>query len=158
MLTSRLGEGLGGGDVLDVFAGSGALGIEALSRGAASCTFFERDPKALAALSRNVHDLSLDDRVTTRRGDSFTLARQPAHRPYSLIMLDPPYTLDAARIAELIVSLVEGGAVAEGTFVSWEHDSGRPVIWPDAFEPVAGKRYGSIGLDVARYARGADRT
>ena len=90
--------------VLDLFAGTGALGLEALSRGAAHATFVERDRKALDALERNVRDFGLGpDAATVVRGDYRRHLRDAAARgeAYDLVVLDPPYS-DAPRLAPLL--------------------------------------------------------
>lgn len=96
MLTSRLGsfEGL---HVADLFAGSGALGIEALSRGAAHCLFAEQDQRALAALTANLAALGGAARADVRAGSVLGLG--PAQRPYDLLMFDAPYGTGAASVA-----------------------------------------------------------
>jgi 16S rRNA (guanine(966)-N(2))-methyltransferase RsmD len=78
--------------VADVFAGSGSLGLEALSRGAASCCFFERDLKALGALRRNLHSLGVDREASIVTQDAWRCAVLSMEgRPFELIFLDPPY-------------------------------------------------------------------
>ena len=96
MLTSRLGdfEGL---KVADLFAGSGALGLEALSRGAAHCLFVEQDQAALEAIRSNIASFEARDRASVQAGSVMTLA--PAKEPYDLILLDPPYNTGAAEVA-----------------------------------------------------------
>ena len=96
MLTSRLGsfEGL---VVADLFAGSGALGIEALSRGVASCLFAEQDRDALDVLRGNLSTLGAATRADVRAGSVLGLG--PAPRAYDLLMLDPPYGTGAASVA-----------------------------------------------------------
>jgi 16S rRNA (guanine966-N2)-methyltransferase len=96
MLTSRLG-GFDGLAVADLFAGSGALGIEALSRGAASCLFVERDGAALDAIGANIAALAARDRTEVRRQSVMELSR--ATSPYDLVLLDPPYGSGAVGVA-----------------------------------------------------------
>jgi 16S rRNA (guanine966-N2)-methyltransferase len=96
MLASRLGsfEGL---QVADFFAGSGALGIEALSRGAAHCLFAEQDRDALDALRKNLSVLGAAPRADVRAGS--VLALGPAKRSFDLLMFDAPYTTGAGSVA-----------------------------------------------------------
>jgi 16S rRNA (guanine966-N2)-methyltransferase len=82
-----------GAHVVDAFAGSGALGIEALSRGARHCTFIERDRVALAALQRNIESLGLESRSTVMRGDAAVLVAQATDA--TLVLADPPYEFAA---------------------------------------------------------------
>jgi 16S rRNA (guanine966-N2)-methyltransferase len=91
-LFAALGD-VGGDGCLDLFAGSGALGLEALSRGAASCDFCEVDPAALAALRTNVTALGLDGRARVRALDARRALRADARagRRYDLLLIDPPY-------------------------------------------------------------------
>jgi len=113
MLAARLGdfEGLAVGDF---FAGSGALGIEALSRGAASCLFVEQDRGALDALRANLAKLGAtgDVRATS------VLALGPARQPLDLILMDPPYGTGAGVVA--LDKLTRLGWVAAGTWISIE--------------------------------------
>jgi 16S rRNA (guanine966-N2)-methyltransferase len=113
MLTSRLGsfEGLA---VADLFAGSGALGIEALSRGAASCLFVEQDGAALDALKANL--AKLGTRGDVRSGSVMALG--PARAPLDLIMMDPPYGTGAGLVA--LDKLARLGWTNAATWVSIE--------------------------------------
>jgi len=96
MLTSRLGsfEDL---RVLDLFAGSGALGLEALSRGAAHCTFVEQDHLALDALEKNIAKLAAKDRCDIRK--SSVMSMGSALKPADIVMMDPPYLSGAGSVA-----------------------------------------------------------
>jgi 16S rRNA (guanine966-N2)-methyltransferase len=87
--------------VLDLFAGSGALGLEALSRGAASADFVELNPPSLRALGANIAKLGAGDVAHVRRGDALRFVEGLAARAYDLAFADPPYAHDAAvRVAE----------------------------------------------------------
>jgi 16S rRNA (guanine966-N2)-methyltransferase len=103
-----------GGRVLDVFAGSGALGIEALSRGADAAVFLEKDPAALAALTANLEVCRFTDRAVVRRGESRlglkTLAGKGER--FSLVFVDPPYAATGLRdeILTLLPPLLVSGA------------------------------------------------
>ena len=96
MLTSRLGsfEGL---SVADLFAGSGALGMEALSRGAAHCLFVEQEPEALKAIRANIAAFDARDRTSVQAGSVMALGA--ARSPHDLILLDPPYGTGAGQVA-----------------------------------------------------------
>ena len=93
---SILAPELPGARVLDLFAGSGALGLEALSRGAAHATFVELAPASLEALRGNVEALGVDGRATVRRGDALRFARGLGTGEYDVAFADPPYNADAA--------------------------------------------------------------
>lgn len=153
-LGSRL-DGFYGAVVLDAFAGSGALGLEALSRGAARVTFVERDRNALAALRANITSLGVDSDATVVVGDVFPLAAAGVRGgPFTLILLDPPYTLDQTTVSGLLRRLAKTGSVAPGAVVSLEHAADQKVEWPEGFEPVSAKRYGTVAIDVAVYDEG----
>jgi 16S rRNA (guanine966-N2)-methyltransferase len=109
-----------GAQVLDVFAGSGALGVEALSRGAAHATFFETAKPALAALRGNLAELALEDRATVLVGDAVGLAarHQPA-APWALVFVDPPYRSDLAVRAVLALPPAN---LAPDVVIVIEHD------------------------------------
>lgn len=96
MLASRLGsfEGL---SVADLFAGSGALGLEALSRGAGSCLFVEQDSAAIKAIRSNIDAFEARARSTIQRASVMSLG--PAKQPHDLILLDPPYDTGAGQVA-----------------------------------------------------------
>ena len=83
-----------GAHVLDLFAGSGILGLEALSRGAAHCDFVERDPAAASLIQHNIELLRLNAQATLKRQDALNLLRHPPVQPYDLVFLDPPYASD----------------------------------------------------------------
>jgi len=90
-----------GARVLDLFAGSGALGLEALSRGADHATFVESAPKSLAALAKNIAALGAGARATVHRGDALRFIEKAAPESYDMAFADPPYGLGlAARVAE----------------------------------------------------------
>ena len=121
MLASRLG-GFDDLSVADLYAGSGALGIEALSRGAARCQFVESDRKAIDALNANLAALSAATRatVTNCRVESFA-----ATQPFELIFADPPYTPGSGTVVAQLVS--EGGLLAPGGWLAVETGRGDPV-------------------------------
>jgi 16S rRNA (guanine966-N2)-methyltransferase len=115
MLTSRLGsfEDL---SVLDLFAGSGALGLEALSRGAANCTFVEQDPAALKALDNNIEKLDAAPLCTVKRGSVLSLGA--AIKPFDVVLMDPPYGSGAGSVA--LDKLGRTGWFAQSTWISIE--------------------------------------
>ena len=114
MLVSRLGsfEEL---RVADLFAGSGALGLEALSRGAATATFVESDPHAARILKRNVEELRAGDRVRILAGSALALQRS---EPFDLILADPPYAPGAG--TAVIQAVIQSEWLAPGGWISVE--------------------------------------
>jgi len=115
-----------GMQVLDLFAGSGALGIEALSRGAAHATFVDQGKPALTAIRGNLRELALEGRATVLAGDAVALAgRHAPASPWQLVFIDPPYRSDlAVRSASALAHLAEDATVVI------EHD--RRNVPPDA--------------------------
>jgi 16S rRNA (guanine966-N2)-methyltransferase len=134
---------LDGAVVLDAYAGSGALGIEALSRGAASCTFVERERAALVVVEANLAATGLDDRARVVGGDvrGHLAATRTAH---DLVLLDPPHDEPDW---EGLLALV-GGCVAPDAVVVLESD--RPVVDGDdeAWEVAREKRYGGTVVQM----------
>jgi 16S rRNA (guanine966-N2)-methyltransferase len=120
--------------VVDLFAGSGAMGIEALSRGAASCTFVERDRKALDSIRYNIKALQLADHTTVLSGDVMT--NVVALRNVDLVLADPPYDFDRWTDLLTVLNLV----LAPGGVVVTE--SGREIQPPEGWEAIRSKRYG----------------
>ncbi len=155
-LTARLGADLGRGSVLDVYAGSGALGLEAISRGALHATFVEKNADAVRVLRANVALLGAKDRVTVIHADVRALARRGAlpGTPFSLLFLDPPYRIGQSEVRALIDGLRETGCLADGAIVVWEHAAADDVSWPVALEPLFELRYGSTRIDAGTYTRG----
>ncbi len=123
MLVSRLGS-LDGLRVADLFAGSGALGLEALSRGAAHVTFVERDAAALKAIRANLDRLGAAARAEVRATSALAL---PPATPFDLILADPPYGEDPAAV---IAAIAKAGWLADGGWLSLETKRKRPVTAP----------------------------
>ncbi|MEO8089566.1 MAG: 16S rRNA (guanine(966)-N(2))-methyltransferase RsmD [Gemmatimonadales bacterium] len=93
---SILGSELAGARVLDLFAGSGALGLEALSRGAKSVTFVELNPPSLKSLKENIAALGAEEATTVHRGDAIRFTERLPASAFDLVLADPPYTVDHA--------------------------------------------------------------
>jgi 16S rRNA (guanine966-N2)-methyltransferase len=119
---SILGEELRDARVLDLFAGSGALGLEALSRGAAQATFVELSPPSLEALRANIETLGVAGRARIHRGDALRFAAELEAGVFDLAFADPPYTTDAA---DRIVALFRRQQFER--ILSVEHPAGRRV-------------------------------
>jgi 16S rRNA (guanine966-N2)-methyltransferase len=119
-----LGADLAGAEVLDLFAGSGALGIEALSRGARSATFVDRDPRAIEAVRRNLAALGLEQVAAVRRREA--LAHLRAESPtYDLVFLDPPY--DAAPVLAGPLSAALPAVLSDRALIVTESDKRMPL-------------------------------
>lgn len=147
MLASRLGsfEGL---KVADLFAGTGALGLEALSRGAAHCTFVEKDRGALDILKRNIARLGAGDRADIR-----AQAMEHVALPLcDLILVDPPYGTGLAEAA--LDRIGTGGWLAPGGWLSIE-TSGESLAFPPSLRPVAERRFGKALITLLICAHSA---
>ncbi|HTY38166.1 MAG TPA: 16S rRNA (guanine(966)-N(2))-methyltransferase RsmD [Bacteroidota bacterium] len=105
-------------EVLDLFAGSGSLGLEAISRGAAKVTFVDRAQQSLDVLEKNIETLGCSEQCTTYLADVFWFLKN-TRKQFDLLFVDPPYRLD--RIAELPDAIHESPVVRPGTFVVMEH-------------------------------------
>jgi 16S rRNA (guanine966-N2)-methyltransferase len=158
-LSSRLGADLGAPRVLDPFAGSGALGLEALSRGAVEVTFAERDRAARQCLNANIASLGVGDRAHVLPADAFSLAKRGLPGgPFALLLLDPPYRIPSAEVAALIEGFAASGALAADCVVTWEHSAAVDLLWPEGFSVVSSKRYGDVAVDIAETGTGATRS
>jgi 16S rRNA (guanine966-N2)-methyltransferase len=124
--------------VLDAFAGSGALGIEALSRGAAHATFLDANPAALAAIQRNLAALGGLDRAAVLRADG--LAPPAAPTPCNIVFLDPPY--GEGLVESALIALAQAGWIAEDALCVVELSRDDTFVMPEGFAVVDDRRYG----------------
>ena len=134
--------------VLDGFAGTGALGLEALSRGAAHVTFIEFDRAALAVLETNVADLDAGASTTVLRADCLTPPRAP--EACRLVLLDPPYGQGLAEPA--LQALDAQGWIAPAAYCVVELQRGDAFDAPDGFVPLDDRRYGATRIVLLRRA------
>jgi 16S rRNA (guanine966-N2)-methyltransferase len=138
--------GWSGRRVLDLYAGSGAVGLEALSRGAAAAVLVDDSAKAAAVIRRNIDDLGLVGAV---------LVEEPAERhvmstplfPYDIVFADPPYALPAEELRLVLADVVANRLLARGGVVVIERSSrDTPWLWPAGIEPGRERRYGEATL------------
>ena len=139
-LFSMLGD-VGGARVLDLYAGSGALGIEALSRGAGSAVFVERDAKAVAAIERNLAAVGIEETVVRQDVERF-LAR--ADGAFDLVFCDPPYD-SAARVAGPLAEHLPA-LCAEDARIVTESDKRNPLVLP--FPLLVERAYGDTRIAI----------
>jgi 16S rRNA (guanine966-N2)-methyltransferase len=123
---------LDGAAVLDLYAGTGALAIEAASRGAASAVLVERDRAALESIRANVEVLPDDVRIDVVARDvrGFLAAGPPPDAPFDIVFVDPPYETADTEITELLAALVVPGWLADGAIVSVERPVRHAVVAP----------------------------
>jgi 16S rRNA (guanine966-N2)-methyltransferase len=139
--------------VLDLYAGSGALGIEALSRGADRCVFVENDRRAVVTIERNLAGTGLTGGSVVR-AEVARFVAEPAETPFDLVLLDPPYALPAPDLVAALSSLVGNGWLAGDAVLAVERSSREPAPpWPSAMSLLRERRYGETGL---WYLRGSD--
>ena len=159
-LMSTIDSAVGGFEGLrvhDVFAGSGALGLECLSRGAAFALFTDKDAAAVACVKGNLADLKVEPaRAQVLSCDVFR--RLPAAGPFDLVCLDPPYVTDPARVAELICIMDAAGMLAEGALITYEHAKGTDIspflaALPPGIACENTKIYGDIAIEFIGKAR-----
>lgn len=142
---SRVGS-LPGRRVLDLYAGSGAVGLEALSRGAAAATLVECDARAVRALRTNVRLLALPGAAVVV-GRVERLVARSAPVSYDVSFLDPPYRLADEAVAGVLQALRDGRWLApEGLVVVERPTRGGPLRWPAGFDDVGSRRYGEATL------------
>lgn len=139
-----------GARVLDLYAGSGALGIEAASRGASEVVLVESGREAALVCRRNVHDLGLDARVAVSRSTvERHLAGAPPHA-FDLVLADPPYEVGAATLAGWLAQLDGGGWLAPGALVVIERARRDPAPpWPESWLAQEPRAYGDTALHTA---------
>ncbi|WP_456696302.1 16S rRNA (guanine(966)-N(2))-methyltransferase RsmD [Aeromicrobium sp. P5_D10] len=145
-LESELG-GFAGVRVLDLFAGSGALGLESLSRGAEHAVFVESDSRAAAVVKGNVKELSAAATVQRTTAERFVETGQPG--PFDLIFIDPPYAMSTEKVAALVSRLREAHPDADVLFVV-ERSTRDPFVWPASVEGIRSKKYGETTLWYGR--------
>ncbi|MGI8881740.1 MAG: 16S rRNA (guanine(966)-N(2))-methyltransferase RsmD [Jatrophihabitans sp.] len=137
---------LDGARVLDLFAGSGAVGLEAVSRGAARAVLVESDPSVAKVVTANIAALQMPGATLIRLPVEQYL-RRPADAPFDLVFADPPYALDEAALGAVLAQLVEPGWLAPGAVVVVERSARSPEPqWPTALDELRQKRYGEALL------------
>ena len=142
---------LPGARVLDLFAGSGALGLEALSRGAEFCLFVETDEAARGAIRDNVDALHLYGCTRVHRRDATDLGLRPssAGAPFSLVFLDPPYAKGLGEKA--LAELVAHGWLEPGAALVYERGEAEPAIAPAGYDLIDERRYGPARVLFLRW-------
>jgi len=140
ILTHRHEGAVEGAQVVDLFAGSGALAIEALSRGARTALFIDNGAEARALLRANVESLGLGGVTRIFRADATKLGRAPAGDPFTLAFLDPPY--DKGLAGPALAGLVDGGWLAKGALVVVEESAKADIGAPAPLSVVDERTYG----------------
>ncbi|MFE2966514.1 16S rRNA (guanine(966)-N(2))-methyltransferase RsmD [Streptomyces sp. NPDC059340] len=140
---SLLGGPLEGERVLDLYAGSGAVGLEALSRGAGHALLVEADARAARIIRENVETLGLPGaEVRSGKAEQIVQGSAPTD-PYDLVFLDPPYAVSDDDLREILLTLRTQGWLAAEALVTVERSTrGGEFGWPDGFDAIRARRYG----------------
>ncbi|MDX2693944.1 16S rRNA (guanine(966)-N(2))-methyltransferase RsmD [Streptomyces ipomoeae] len=140
---SLLGGPLEGERVLDLYAGSGAVGLEALSRGAGHALLVEADARAARTVRDNIRTLGLPGaEVRSSKAEQIIQGPPPAE-PYDLVFLDPPYAVSDDDLREILLTLRSGGWLGEEALVTVERSTrGGEFRWPTGFDAIRARRYG----------------
>jgi 16S rRNA (guanine966-N2)-methyltransferase len=137
--------------VLDLYAGSGALGLEALSRGAASSLFVESDQRTAAVLTRNIAAVGLPG-ASLRRSAVATVLAAGTPTPVDVVLADPPYDVASSDIDAVLLTLGAHGWVRRGSVAVVERAAPSvPLTWPDGWSVWPERSYGDTRLELAEY-------
>ncbi|MEV4614830.1 16S rRNA (guanine(966)-N(2))-methyltransferase RsmD [Kitasatospora sp. NPDC049258] len=147
-----------GARMLDLFGGSGAVGLEALSRGAEHALLVESDPSAARVIRENVRTLGLPGAEVRADRAERVIAGIPPGAPYDLVFLDPPYSVTDQEVREMLITLGSGGWLSDEVLVTVERSTrGGEFGWPEGFEPLRSRRYGEGTLWYGRAAAEGDQ-
>ncbi|MGW5021684.1 16S rRNA (guanine(966)-N(2))-methyltransferase RsmD [Streptomyces sp. NRRL F-5053] len=139
--------------VLDLFAGSGAVGLEALSRGAAHALLVEAEPRAVQVIRENVRGVGLPGAEVRASKAGRVLAGDPPADPYDLVFLDPPYAVTDDDLREILLTLRARGWLTAHALATVERSTrGGDFRWPEGYEPLRSRRYGEGTLWYGRAA------
>ncbi len=149
ILAHGYGDPVEGARVIDLFAGTGALGLEALSRGAAFCLLVEDGTEARSLIRANVETLGLGGVTRIFRRDATKLGTMPPQNPFALAFLDPPYGKGLGEKA--LAALHDGGWLAEGALVVFEESADAEIVLPKGYELIERREYGETQLLLLRH-------
>ncbi|MBW1601292.1 16S rRNA (guanine(966)-N(2))-methyltransferase RsmD [Streptomyces sp. JJ66] len=150
---AQLGGGWAGLRVLDLYGGSGAVGLEALSRGAAHVLLVESDARAARTIRQNVRALGLPG-AEVRTGRAEQVITGGTQCPYDVVFLDPPYAVGDAELGEILLTLDRQGWLADEALVTVERSTrGGEFRWPPGFTALRSRRYGEGTLWYGRAAQ-----
>lgn len=140
--------------VLDLYAGSGALAFEAVSRGAAAAVLVEQAAVAVRALRANVASLGLDGQARIQSGKVLQALAGPAPaQPYDVVLADPPYDIGQQEVDEVVLRLAsEGWLDPDGILVLERSSRSAPTVWPEGLELARSYLYGDTRVEFAQHA------
>lgn len=145
------GFSLEGARVIDLFAGTGALGLEALSRGAAYCLFVDNEAEARALIRTNVETFGLTGVTRIFRRDATDLGPAGTMAPFDIAFLDPPYGKGLGERA--LTSLAQGNWLVPGAIIVLEESVGASIALPSAFTEIDRRTYGDTQIIISRFSR-----
>ncbi|MGW4402633.1 16S rRNA (guanine(966)-N(2))-methyltransferase RsmD [Nonomuraea sp. NPDC004702] len=138
--------------VLDLYAGSGAVGLESLSRGAAHALLVESDAKAIRTIRANIRSLGLEGAELVADKVERVLARPP-EEPYDIVFADPPYALGDGEVTRVLELLRDNGWLMDEGLVAFERETrGKSLIWPEGYVEERVRRYGEASVWYGRAA------
>lgn len=149
---------LTGARMIDLFGGSGAVGLEALSRGAAHVLLVEADASAAKVIRENVRIVALPGAEVRADRAEKVVAGRPSGDPYDLVFLDPPYAVTDEALREMLITLRAGDWITDDVLVTVERSTrGGEFVWPGGFEALRSRRYGEGTLWYGRATTPADQ-
>lgn len=134
-------------NVLDLFAGSGALGIEALSRGAAFCDFVEKNVNAFKVVLKNISETPFLEQCKNTMSD-YLVFLQNTDKVYDIIFLDPPY--EAGYYIPALEKISDRGLLSGGGIIVVERKTGMDIEYPQCFEIIKDKKYGHVSVSILK--------
>ena len=137
--------------VLDLYAGSGALGIEAISRGARNAVFVENDRMAVSIIKSNLGGLGRIDTQVVRNNVASYLAQAEGHEQFDLIFMDPPYSIVDAVVEDQVAALATNHWLKDDAMVVVEREAQSVLEWPEGFEVQQPRIYGDTSVWYGRY-------
>jgi len=149
ILSSRLGPDFEGRRVLDLFAGTGALGLEALSRGASHVTFVDTGAEARGLIRDHIEAFGAGGIAKLLRRDATALGPVGNIRPFDLVFLDPPYGRGLGEAA--LMSLRESGWLAPNAILVFEESNDAVIDWPRGFELEDRREYGAAAVHLLKF-------
>ena len=153
MIFSERDLSLEGDSVLDAFAGSGAMALELLSRGAAHATLVDSSRPAVNTIKQNVNALSAQGLTSVIAGDITRLAGTSALKgaPFDIVYLDPPYALSANDVSAMVEAIIGADQLSQGATVVYEYATGESPLNVSALTSVKTKKLGSTSVDLYRF-------
>lgn len=137
--------------VLDLFAGSGALGIESISRGAAEVVLVEKDKRAAAVTKANVSELNLNNVKVVCDDVLRETSTESHYGKFDVVFADPPYAFSDAHVTDMLNGLAENGWLVDDALVVIERSSRDEMTWPARFTDISHKTYGDTAIWYGHY-------